>query len=155
MRIAAYLVKATATFFGLGYLPFMPGTFASLAGFLIFVLIGANSTVYVLVAGAVLVVGFLACGRAEEIFKRKDSSRIVIDEVGGMLVALLCMPYDLKIAVLAFVLFRILDITKPFPANGLQRFRGSLGVMADDIVSGLYANLILQLALRFTFLRGS
>lgn len=140
---------------GLGYLPFAPGTFASIAGFLIFILIGAGSATFVLVTAAILVMGFASCGRAEEIFGRKDSSRIVIDEVAGMLVALLCMPYDLKIAVLAFVLFRILDIIKPFPANGLQRLRGSLGVMTDDIVAGLYTNLILQLALRFTFLRGS
>jgi len=140
---------------GLGYLPFMPGTFASIAGFLIFILIGANSTAYLLVAAAILAVGFFSCGRAEEMFGRKDSSRIVIDEVAGMLVALICIPYDLKIAVLALVLFRILDIVKPFPANGLQRLRGSLGVMADDIVAGLYTNFILQLVLRFAFLRRS
>ena len=141
-------IKITATFFGLGYLPFMSGTWASLAGLLIFILIGSNTAWYVLITALVLLLGFVVCGRAERIFNQKDSRLIVIDEVAGMLVALLFLPYNLIIGALAFILFRILDIAKPFPANGLQRLSGSCGIMADDIIAGLYANIILQAVLR-------
>ncbi len=141
-------IKITATFFGLGYLPLMSGTWASLAGLLIFILIGSNTAWYVLITALVLLLGFVVCGRAERIFNQKDSRLIVIDEVAGMLVALLFFPYNLIIGALAFILFRILDITKPYPANSLQRLSGSRGIMIDDIITGFYANIILQIVLR-------
>lgn len=148
-------VKITATFLGLGYLPFMPGTFASIAGLLIFILIGNNTTGYILITALILLLGFGVCGRAERIFNQKDSRLIVIDEVAGMLLALLFLPYNLIIGVLAFILFRILDIAKPYPANGLQRLSGSRGIMVDDIIAGLYANIILQAVLRLVSWSGS
>jgi len=143
-------VKILSTFFGIGYLPLISGTYASIAGLLIFILIGNMTAGYVLVTALVLGLGFAVCTKAERVFNQKDSRRIVIDEVSGMLVALLFLPHDLKIAVLAFVIFRILDITKPYPANKLERLSGSLGVMLDDIMAGIYTNIILQLVLRLT-----
>lgn len=126
----------------------MPGTFGSLAGLLIFYLVRANTWLHVLLTFVLLIAGFLFAGKAERVLNRKDSPRIVIDEVVGMLISLLFLPYGLKIAISGFVLFRILDTLKPFPAGLLQDLKGSKGVMADDIIAGLYTNVILQIVVR-------
>jgi phosphatidylglycerophosphatase A len=95
-----------------------------------------------------MILGLLSAGKAEKIFNRKDAGCIVIDEVSGMLLALIFIPYSIKLAIIAFVLFRILDGLKPYPAGLFQNLKGSLGIMSDDIVAGLYTNIILQVALR-------
>ncbi len=91
----------------------------------------------------------LACwvaGRAEEILGEHDSNEIVIDEVVGMLVALLWIPPTFPNLFMAFALFRILDVVKLWPANAIdRRMPGGAGVVLDDVVSGLYANLLLRL----------
>jgi phosphatidylglycerophosphatase A len=79
---------------------------------------------------------------------KKDPGCIVIDEVAGMLIALSFMPLDLKIIFLGFLIFRILDTFKPYPAGRLQHLRGSLGVMADDLIAGIYTNIVLQVILK-------
>jgi phosphatidylglycerophosphatase A len=103
----------------------------------------------------VIIVGLLVAGEAEKIFKQKDARCIVIDEIGGMLLSLLFIPYEIKWVVIAFIIFRILDATKPFPADRVQKFRGSLGIMGDDIVAGLYTNVILQIAIRLASFKTS
>jgi phosphatidylglycerophosphatase A len=80
---------------------------------------------------------------------RKDARCIVIDEVCGILVALMFIPADIKIVVIAFLLFRLLDALKPYPAGCLERLDGGMGIMCDDLVAGLYTNIILQVVLRF------
>ncbi len=155
MERPAPLIKIIATFFGLGYLPLMPGTAASIAGLLIFLLVGNRSAWYVLITAFMLFAGFAVSGRAERAFDRKDSRRIVIDEVAGMLTALLFLPYNIRIALSGLVLFRIFDIAKPYPCNRLQHLSGSAGIMLDDIVAGLYANIILQAVLRLISLKVS
>lgn len=92
--------------------------------------------------------GFLIAGQAERIFNKKDARCIVIDEVSGILLSLIFIPYDIKLVITAFCLFRILDAIKPYPADRLQRYKGSIGIMSDDILAGLYTNIILQLVLR-------
>jgi len=94
-------------------------------------------------------------GRAEKIFNKKDAGCIVIDEVSGMLLSLIFIPYDIKLVILAFILFRILDALKPFPLDRLQSLNGSIGIMSDDIVAGLYTNIILQVALRLVSFKTS
>ncbi|MDD5730142.1 MAG: phosphatidylglycerophosphatase A [Candidatus Omnitrophica bacterium] len=145
-------VKFISTFCYIGYLPFAPGTFASLAALVIYFLAKGN---ILNLAVLFTVLGFLVSGRAERVFDRKDSPRIVIDEVSGMLISLLFLPYNPKVAVCAFVLFRIFDISKPAPLRRLQNLRGSSGVMLDDIAAGLYANIILQVVLRFISFKAS
>lgn len=105
---------------------------------------------HIYLTAAILILGFLVAGRAERLFNRKDSRHIVIDEVGGMLLSLLFIPYDIRLVVLAFILFRILDSLKPYPTNCLQKLKGSLGIMSDDIIAGLYANIVLQAVWRLT-----
>lgn len=86
---------------------------------------------------------------------KKDAKCIVIDEVGGMLLSLIFIPHDIKLVIIAFLLFRILDMLKPYPIDALQNLKGSAGIMSDDLVAGLYTNIILQVVLRFTSLRTS
>jgi phosphatidylglycerophosphatase A len=78
---------------------------------------------------------------------RKDPGAIVIDEVAGMALSVLLLPRTAGVLLAAFVLFRVFDVVKPYPANALQRLRGGAGVMLDDLVAGVYA-LVALLAAR-------
>jgi phosphatidylglycerophosphatase A len=87
------------------------------------------------------------CNQGEEIFRQKDCSRIVIDEIAGFLLANFAAPARIKFTLLAFLLFRFFDIIKPFPAARAERIRGGLGVILDDLIAGLYTFVILRLLL--------
>lgn len=143
-----FLVKILSTFFYVGYLPFIPGTFGSLAGICLFFPVKGNTPAHIFLTAISLFLGFLTAGQAERIFRKKDAKFIVIDEVSGMLLSLLFIPYDIRLLFFAFFLFRILDWLKPYPARRLQGFTGSIGIMSDDIVAGIYTNLILGVVLR-------
>jgi phosphatidylglycerophosphatase A len=103
---------------------------------------------YFLFIFGIVVLGLATCGRMEKLLNKKDPGCIVIDEVAGMLLALSFIPYDFKIIFLAFLIFRILDTLKPFPAARLQNLPGAVGVMGDDLVAGIYTNIVLLLILR-------
>ncbi|MFH0762715.1 MAG: phosphatidylglycerophosphatase A [Candidatus Omnitrophota bacterium] len=149
MKLSENTVKTITTFFGVGYLPFVPGTFGSLAGLFVFCLIKDNAFIYALSIVVLLILGLSVSGAAERIFKKKDASCIVIDEVCGMLLSLAFLPYyNIKVVFIGFIIFRILDSLKPEPAGRLQGLQGGLGVVADDIIAGLYTNIVLQAALR-------
>jgi phosphatidylglycerophosphatase A len=149
MAIRNFIVKIISSFFYIGYLPLIPGTFGSLAGVLLFYLVKDNPAGYTLLTCIFIILGFLVAGGAEKIANKKDASCIVIDEVAGMFLSLLFLPfYDMKVFILAFFMFRLLDTLKPFPAERFQDLKGSVGVMSDDLVAGLYTNIILQAALR-------
>ncbi len=151
----ASLIKLIGTFFYAGYLPVMPGTFASAIGAGILLLIRGNVIVYACTLLACVCAGFAAGGAAEKLLKKKDSQFIVIDEVSGMLLSVLFLPHTLAFIAAAFILFRVLDIIKPYPARVIERLRGSLGVMGDDLLVALYTNIILQVVLRSGFLKTS
>ena len=134
-----------ATGLGAGYAPWIPGTFGSLVGLVVawtLALGGAPVTV----AGLALLtaLGVWAAGRAEVELGRHDPGEVVIDEVAGQILTLAFLPLTPRVVVLGFVLFRILDILKPFPARRMESLPGGSGIMADDLVAGLYANLLLQ-----------
>lgn len=148
MKIANQIVKIISTFFYVGYLPFIPGTFASLSGVFLFYLIKGRICAHIIFIIVLMTLGFLLTGKAEEIFKRKDANCIVIDEVTGMLLSFLFIPCEIRLVIVAFVIFRLLDTLKPYPAGLLQSLKGGLGIMGDDIVAGIYTNIILQTALR-------
>jgi phosphatidylglycerophosphatase A len=96
---------------------------------------------------AVTVLGTWAAGEAERALGGgKDPGAIVIDEVAGMMLAVLVVPPTLAIVAVAFLLFRVFDVTKPFPANVSQRLRGGIGVMMDDLIAGLYALALVRVA---------
>jgi phosphatidylglycerophosphatase A len=148
MNIPTHLVIILSTFFYVGYLPFIPGTFGSAAGILLFYLIKDNDVFYILFTLIMVILGFSVAGRAEKIFNKKDAKCIVIDEVSGMLLSFMFLPYDIKLVIMGFILFRIFDSLKPYPANHMERLEGGIGIMSDDIIAGLYTNLILQVVLR-------
>ncbi|MFH1198670.1 MAG: phosphatidylglycerophosphatase A [Candidatus Omnitrophota bacterium] len=149
------LIKIIASFFYVGYLPLMPGTFGSLAGVGVYFLIKNNIWVYVLSTIFLVILGFLFSGRLERIMGKKDARVIVIDEVVGMLLSLLFIPYDIRLVVAGFIIFRILDTLKPFAIRRLQHLKGSAGVMLDDIAAALCTNIILQLFLSLTSFKTS
>jgi phosphatidylglycerophosphatase A len=86
---------------------------------------------------------------AERHFGRSDPGQVVIDEVMGMLITLFLNPVGWLGALAGFLLFRIFDVIKPYPANRLEQLHGGIGVMADDAMAAVYANLVLRAALRW------
>ncbi len=141
------LALALSTVFGVGYAPIAPGTFGSAAGLLIWLLLPASPVVHAAVIVALFLAGSWSGGVAERHFGRTDPSAVVLDEVIGMLLTLFLNPVGWGGALAGFLLFRAADIVKPFPANRAEHLPGGLGIMADDAVAGIYANLALRLAM--------
>ncbi len=135
-----------ATAGGLGYAPVAPGTVTSLVVALV-VWAGAPGAGWLLaVTVAVSVVAIWAAGREETRVGVHDPSTIVVDEVAGMLVALIAVPPRLGWVLVLFVLFRVFDVWKPYPIDRLQQLPGGWGIVADDLLAGVYANLLGRLA---------
>ena len=147
------LIMFIATGAGSGYLPKVPGTWGSLAGIgLWYVLQPLPPALYLGVAAALFAVGTFCAGSAEKIVDLADPGIVVIDEIVGQLIALAAAPNHPGAALLGFVMFRLFDISKPFPANWLDRhIHGGLGIMLDDVVAALYALLVLQLIWKYVW----
>ena len=141
------LALAFATAAGIGYAPFAPGTVGSMAGVGAYLALAASGVGWAVPAAIVVVsaAGAWAAGRAEAHFRTTDPGPVVIDEVAGMLVSVLWIDPGYAGLAAGFVLFRIFDIVKPYPAGRLERLPGGLGIMADDVMAGAYANLALRL----------
>jgi phosphatidylglycerophosphatase A len=138
------LVVILATAGGVGYVPIAPGTAGSLVAMpLLPLLAGLRQRAPLggwLAVAAILLMALWAADRADSIFPGHDHGRIVIDEVAGMIVAGLFVPGTWGAAALVFVLFRIMDVAKPWPASLIdRRVRSGLGVVGDDLVAGVYA----------------
>lgn len=142
-RVAVFV----ATFGYCGYFPIAPGTVGSAAGLLVYALVRCAELPWVEVAAiaALFGAGLWAATAAERFFGGIDPGPIVIDEVVGMLVTLAFIPVGWSGAVAGFVLFRFFDAIKPYPAGRFERLHGGLGVMADDAMAAVYANLSLRL----------
>lgn len=136
-----------ATVAYLGYFPVAPGTVGSAAGLLLYLIVwwAQSPAVEVGLILVVFVLGVWAGTTAERYFGGIDPGPVIIDEVLGMLVTLAFVPVGLTGALAGFLLFRIFDIAKPFPAGRLERLHGGLGVMADDAMAAVYANISLRL----------
>jgi phosphatidylglycerophosphatase A len=134
----------------LGNMPFAPGTFGTLPGLPISWLlskIDISFTVFLIV----LIIPFAIwiSGKAEKILGKKDPGSIVIDEIVGMVLTLAGLPFNVVTVGFGFVLFRLLDITKPFPISFLERrFKGGTGIVLDDVAAGIIANITLRLILQ-------
>jgi len=138
--------KVLASCLGVGFLPWAPGTAASVVGVFGFLLWGGNTPLFVFLTALVILVSFGVSPRAEALFGKKDDQRIVIDEVAGQMVGLLFLPVTLGWALWGFILFRFFDIVKPPPIRWLETGTGRAGVTADDLMAGVYTCCILQLA---------
>ena len=141
-------IRFIATFGGLGYSRIAPGTTGCLGAAALYLLVRQNLIIYAAALIILLVLGFFVSGTAEEIFNAKDAKPIVIDDACGLLIALFLIPFSYANFLVVFLLFRVIDIIKPFPIRRIESLPGSLGVMADDIVAGIYANLLYNLALK-------
>ena len=135
-----------ATGFGAGYGPIAPGTWGSLPGLAAAFGLHRLAGPWAVLGGALFfaAAGSWAAGRAERLLAEKDPGRVVVDEIAGQLVTLSFVPMTLEILVVGFFLFRALDVLKPWPARRLEDLPGGSGIMADDLMVGLYANLILH-----------
>ncbi|MBI4831171.1 MAG: phosphatidylglycerophosphatase A [Candidatus Lindowbacteria bacterium] len=129
----------------LGYSPVASGTVASIPGIFVALLLGDSPRLTLVVAVVLFALGVVASTRAEKIFGRKDPSQVTIDEFVGMLIALWGLPVTWGPVVAVFLFYRLFDIFKPFPARQCERIKGGLGIMADDVVAGIYANLLFRL----------
>ena len=132
-----------------GYFPVAPGTAGSAAGLLVYALVwwSGSRVVEVGLIAALFAIGVWAGTIAERYFGGVDPGPIVMDEVVGMLITLAFIPVGITGALTGFLLFRVFDVIKPYPAGRLEALHGGLGVMADDAMAAIYANLSLRLAL--------
>jgi phosphatidylglycerophosphatase A len=168
-----YLALALATW-GVGYMPVAPGTFGSAIGVGLYLLLRAATAriVYLFVLDyhpayeaveflrvalmlvaivCVTAAGIWAATRAEKLFGRKDPGRVIVDEIAGQLITFLFIPLAVGLKwwmlLLGFLLFRLFDIWKPYPIRHLEALESGLGIMADDVLAGIYAAATLTLLL--------
>ena len=136
-----------ATGFGIGLIPVAPGTFGSILGIVLFLVLTHLNLPIFWFSLLILILYFfsyLAVQSALKIIKRSDPGEIVIDEVLGMMLVMMTIPPDPKWAFLAFILFRIFDILKPWPINQVDsKLKNALGVMLDDFIAALYAGIVI------------
>ncbi|MBE0478237.1 phosphatidylglycerophosphatase A [Candidatus Aerophobetes bacterium] len=141
---------AIGTGFGAGYVPFFPGTAGTLWGVLIYILISSATPIiwwHLFVAIFVIFLGVWVSGECEKILKDKDHRFIVIDEIGGFLIAMLGLPVSPLFLVSGFIFFRLFDMIKPFYINKLQKLPGGWGVVLDDAAAGLLANIFIRVVI--------
>lgn len=149
------IAYAFATGLGAGFAPIAPGTIGSVEGVVIFLAVlalhpglSASLVLLAILNVAVFIGGVWASTRTCAITGLKDPGIIVIDEVSGQLIALTPLalwPLSIPAVVLGFLLFRLFDIFKPYPIRKLERLHAGLGVMADDVLAGIYAAVLLWL----------
>lgn len=148
-----FLHKTIASFFGIGYIGKGSGTVAAfVVAVLVFMSIKVNlynPYVALVLSFFVFILGAFSATQTEKVWG-KDSKRIVIDEVFGMLVSVLFLPLSLVTILAGFILFRFFDIYKPLGIKKMERLPAGWGVMADDLLAGIYSNLVLQV---FCFLK--
>lgn len=139
-------LKCIATLGAIGYLPVAPGTFASLLAMFFFIFFRPPLSVHIFLLSVILIIGTVASHYAEKLLNEKDSSHIVIDEFAGYALSVLFLPLIAPYYISAFILFRFFDILKPLPIRGVEKsIPGGMGIMADDLIAGLYTNLFLQI----------
>jgi phosphatidylglycerophosphatase A len=128
-----------------GYAPVAPGTFGSAIGLAVFYVVRhqRSTTVEVAAIVALAAVGLWSATEAEHHFGGIDPGPVVIDEVIGMLITLAFIPVNMAGAIVAFLIFRFLDVVKPWPARRLEQLPGGFGVVLDDMMAGVYGNVMM------------
>ena len=147
-----FLVKTFSTFFFVGYLPLAPGSMASLLGVGLSYVLSQHIVGYVCAFLFFIIGGFFVCGRMEELQHKKDPSCVVLDEVVGTMIAFFLLPFYPAVIITAFFVFRAFDMFKIYPTDQLEKWKGGWGIVADDIMAGVYTNLVMHAALRLKLL---
>ena len=140
-----------ATSLGAGYFPVAPGTAGSVVGLALVIALRQSSLGAIglglslaAMAAVVFALGVWSAGKAEKAFGRVDPGQVVIDEVLGQIITFIATPRIPRVGLIAgFILFRVFDIIKPFPAGRAERFPGGWGIMLDDVVAGFYSLIVL------------
>jgi phosphatidylglycerophosphatase A len=167
--LSGYLALAFATW-GVGYAPLAPGTFGSAVGVGMYLLVQSASaqvsayglahgwslellsslsmTFMLLLVTMVTIVGVWAASRTEKLLGRKDPGIVVVDEVAGQLITFLFVPMNSGwwVIIMGFIAFRLFDIWKPYPIRRLESLESGLGIMADDVLAGIYAAILMSFA---------
>ncbi len=135
-----------STLFYIGYIPVAPGTVGTLVAFLLYGLLKPSFHVQVILIPFTYLVGVFTAQKTETILQESDSPRIVIDEFLGYMVSVFMLDMTWRNLVVAFILFRIFDILKPFPIKYIEkRLRGGYAIMTDDIIAGIYTGIFMRL----------
>jgi len=142
-----HFILLLATGFGVGYSPITPGTLGTLVAIPIYYFLSEiPSPVYEITLIAFFFLSVWISANAETYYHKKDDQRIVIDEIMGFLITMLWIPKTAHFIIIGFFLFRFFDILKPFPIRRMERkLKGGFGVVLDDVLAGVYANIILHL----------
>jgi phosphatidylglycerophosphatase A len=154
MKFRERAVLFVATGFFIGTVPFAPGTFGSLIGLPVcFLLSHLNLLESVICILVFILFAMGIASAAEKIIKQRDPGQIVIDEIAGLMVTFAGLPFNLKTVLAGFIIFRVFDILKPFPIRMLERrVGGGSGIVLDDVLAGVYGNLIVRLGIYITAL---
>ena len=137
------LVRFLATGVYTGYLP-VSGTFGTMVGWAVYMALRHNTLLFASWIAVGIAGGAYVCTLAEQLFREKDSHKIVLDEVVGYWVTMFLLPFDPGYAIAGFFLFRLFDVWKPWIINSVQSWPGGWGIMMDDILAGLLSNIVLQ-----------
>lgn len=153
-----FLARIISTGMGVGYFPLAPGTMGALAILIVYwICPEINSLQLLLIVIGLSAIGIYTATITEKEMKNRlgqdngsDPSIIVIDEIIGMLIAVIAIPKTTFFLIAAFILFRIFDIAKPYPIRKMEKFPGGWGIVLDDVIAGIYANIVIQIG-RFIF----
>ena len=147
-RIAHWI----ATCGPVGYLKFAPGTFGSLVGLVLVLIAASHITWFIVFLLVLILLGIWSSGIASRGFGNHDPSEVVIDEVCGMMISFLAVPISFWAVLIGFIGFRFFDIVKPQPIRWLEHFPEGFGIVLDDLLAGIYTNVILQILVRYAHL---
>ncbi|MDR0915428.1 MAG: phosphatidylglycerophosphatase A [Endomicrobium sp.] len=139
------IILCVSSCFYLGYIKYAPGTFTSLIILFLWIfLVPYNYILHICILGLIYILSVMFSFSAEKIYNKHDDQRIVIDEIAGMCFSFAFVPKNCVLLILGFILFRIIDIKKPCFISQVQSLSGGFGVTMDDVLSGIFVNIILQ-----------
>jgi len=142
-----YLEKFIGSGFMTGYIPIASGTFGSLAGLIIYLIPGFEKLSILIPAVIVFTIYGIYIGTKFEKQYGEDPAECTIDEVVGMWITLILVPKKILILIIAFIIWRMMDIIKPSPARQAEKLKGGFGIMMDDIIAGVYSLVLVHLIL--------
>lgn len=143
--------KIIGSGFYTGFIPFAPGTFGSLVALLFYLIPGFENPTFLLIIISLFSVVGISVGTKFETIYGKDPKQCTIDEMVGMWISLIFIPKKIWFILIAFVIWRVLDIFKPFPANIAEKIKGGMGIMLDDIIAAIYSLTITHIIIYLFF----